>query len=198
MNTATRIGIALCFVFGLLANFANADQPKKRDLEARISNLEEALRERDSFPVLPAVPPSINGPVCIIGTAAICHRRDGTVVPICADDISPCWEAQPRPDECPGACEAQGSIVVVDYAIDPCDTDQPFPFVCMTPSEYAASRPDSNCPAFYVLRYNSLKDGWACELSFENGHLSRSVYEALLFESTRTNFLYNEIKNKQQ
>ena len=38
--------------------------------------------------------------------------------------------------------------------------------------------------------------GWACGPAFENALLSRSVYEALLFESTRTNFLYNEIKNK--
>lgn len=197
MNTVTRIGIALIFVFGLLANVANAGQPKKKDLEARIAYLEEALRERDSFPSIPVLPPSFS-PMCIIGTASICHRRDGTVVPICAGDINPCWDAEPPPDICPEACEKQGDIVVVDYAIDPCDAWNQFSFVCMTPSEYAASRSNITCPASFVLHYNSLKNGWACELSFENGHLSRSVYEALLFESTRTNFLYNEIVNKPQ
>ena len=196
MNTVTRIGIALCFVFGLLANFANAGQPKKSDLEARIASLEEVQRKRDSFPVLPILPQSINGPVCVIGTAAICHRRDGTLVPICASDISPCWEEDPTSEFCPEVCEARGDIAVVDYAYDPCDFNGSYVYVCMPSVQYDPPV----CSPSFVPHFNSqnVNDGWGCELSFENGHLSRSVFEALLFESTRTNFLFNEIVNESQ
>jgi hypothetical protein len=188
MNTLTRIGIALCFVFGLLANFANAGQPKKSDLEARIASLEEAQRKRDSFPVLPISPQSITTAGCVVGTVAICHRRDGTVVPICAGDISPCWEEDPTSEFCPEVCEAEGNIVVVDYAYDPCDND-PRAFFCMPPEQYDPP----NCDAFYVPHYNSLNGGWGCDLSIKTQHISKSMFEALLFESTRTNYLNNEI-----
>ena len=134
MNTVTRIGIALCFVFGLLANFANAGQPKKSDLEARIASLEDAQRKRDSFPVLPISPPPITTAGCVVGTAAICHLRDGTVVPICGSDISPCWEEDPTSEFCPEVCEAEGNIVVVDYAYDPCNDSRAF--FCMPPEQY--------------------------------------------------------------
>lgn len=202
MNTVTRIGIALCFVFGLLANFANAGQPKKSDLEARIASLEEAQRKRDSFPVLPISPPSITTAGCVIGVPSICHRRDGMVVPVCVGDISPCWEPEPPPDICPEACEAQGGIVVVDYAIDPCDNyDQQFAFVCMLPSEYADTRSKIICPDFYVPHYYSDLNGvggWDCDLSIKTQHISKSMFEALLFESTRTNYLNNMIMDNPQ
>jgi hypothetical protein len=74
----------------------------------------------------------------------------------------------------------------------------------MTRDQYVETRGDIKCSGLSVLHYYYYPEdlegesGWYCDPSIETWHISKSMFEALLFESTRTNHLYNMIMDKQQ
>lgn len=189
------VGFVICFALILFPMTTHADNPTKEELAVQINRIEGTIREMKVFPVLPQDPVS-GGITCLVGTYAICTRPDGTVTAYCSDPNLSC-ETNPSPDQCPEVCKAQGGVVVVDYAIDPCDalaTGQPFPFVCMSAEDYANSRP--SCPANLVPHYRSDTNAWVCEIPVGTVHISTSVFDALLLERSRTSYIQEHLEDQ--